>query len=287
MDKIRIRDVRLIKFKSKGYKETEFLSLLFPLLSIVILILATAFLSLIIITIAVLGIPHLIDSLTSAEVLFSLRLSLVTASISTLICILIAVPSAYALTRTAVPFRKLTNIMIELPHSLPYIVLGLSLLLIFSSDLGKYLRDYGFKVIFDMKGIVFAHITVNLPFMLRLIKTAFNDIDIRMEYIAGTLGASKWQRFSTITLPMSRNTIINAAVLAWSRALGEFGATLMLVGLTRMKTETLPGSIYLSISTGENEPAMATSVILLTVSCCSLIVTSLLNRKTHSRNMVS
>lgn len=276
-----------MKFKCSYHKESVSLSKLFTLISIVVLIIVTAFLSLIILTIVVEGISHLIKAMTSAEVCFSLRLSLITASISTLICILLAVPSSYALTRTTVPFRKLANIMIELPLSLPYIVLGLSLLMLFSSDLGKFLRDIGFKVIFNMKGIVIAHVAVNLPFMIRLIKTAFNEVDIRLEHIAGTLGASKFQRFSTITLPMSRNAIINAAILAWSRALGEFGATLMLVGVTRMKTETLPASIYLSISTGENETAMATAAILLTVSCCSLIVTSFLNRKTHSRNKVS
>lgn len=260
------------------------ISKMFPAFSVAILLIPTALSGLIVFTIVAQGIPHLKEALQSEEVLFSLRTSLCTASISTLICFLIAIPSAYALSRTKFPFRRIINMMIELPLSLPNLVLGFSLLIIFSSDVGKMLRDMGFRVIFDVRGIIIAQIAVNLPFVIRLIKTEFSSVDIRMEFIAGTLGASKWQQFLTITLPMSTNAIISAVILAWSRALGEFGATLMLVGVTRMKTETLPSSIYLGISIGNNETSMATAVILLAVSCCSLTATSILNKKSHSRS---
>jgi molybdate transport system permease protein len=258
-------------------------SKMFSLFSITMLIIAITFLGLIVGTIVFGGIGYLKEALESEEILFSLRTSLLTACISTVICLFIGIPSAYALARTRLPFRRVMNIIIELPLSLPYLVLGLSLLMIFSSEAGKFLRDMGLRVIFDMRGIVVAHIAVNLPFVIRLIRTEFSSIDPRMEFIAATLGASKWQQFKTITLPMSTNTIISAAVLAWSRALGEFGATLMLVGVTRMRTETLPSSIYLSISTGDNKIAMATAVILLTVSCFSLTITNLLNRRSYCR----
>ena len=85
-------------------------------------------------------------------------------------------------------------------------------------------------------------------------RTGLEDLDGRLEFIAGTLGASRWQRFCTITLPLCRNAILMAAILTWSRAIGEFGATLMLVGVTRMKTETLPAS---SNSTGSASPGAA------------------------------
>lgn len=262
------------------------ISKMFPVFSIAVLIIPTVFFGLIVFTIAAEGIPYLKEAMQSEEVLFSLRMSLCTASISTLICLFIAIPSAYALSRIKFPFRKIINLMIELPLSLPNLVVGLSLLLIFSSEGGKFLRDMGFRVIFDVRGIIVAQIAINLPIVIRLIKTVFSSIDIRMEFIAGTLGASKLQQFLTITLPMSTNAIISAVVLAWSRALGEFGATLMLVGVTRMKTETLPSAIYLGISTGSNETSMSTAVILLIVSCCSLTVTSILNKKSHSRSEV-
>lgn len=104
-------------------------------------------------------------------------------------------------------------------------------------------------------------------------------MDIRLEFLAGTLGADEWKRFVTITLGLSRGAIVSAGMLAWSRALGEFGATLMLVGVTRMVTETLPASIYLNISTGDNDMAMASATILIIISLITLIITEGTGRK--------
>jgi molybdate transport system permease protein len=176
------------------------------------------------------------------------------------------------------PFKKIVQVIMELPLSLPYLVLGLCLLIVFSSDLGKALKELGFKVVFDKNGIIMAQLIVNLPFAVRFMRTAMSDVDIRLEFIAGTLGASRWIRFRTILLPLCRQSIIAMVVLVWSRALGEFGATLMLVGVTRMKTETLPASIYLNISTGDNGMAMASAILILIISAVTLTITSILSR---------
>ena len=93
---------------------------------------------------------------------------------------------------------------------------------------------------------------------------------------AYTLGASPWRCFLTILLPLCRRSLVSTFILTWSRALGEFGATLMLVGITRFKTETLPGSIYLSISTGDNQAAMATAMLMLIISGLTLFLSRLL-----------
>jgi molybdate transport system permease protein len=177
------------------------------------------------------------------------------------------------------PLKKLIQIIMELPLSLPYLVLGLCLLIVFSSDLGRSLRELGFKVVFDKNGIILAQLIVNLPFAIRFMRTAMSEIDVRLEFIAGTLGASRWTRFRTILLPLCRQSLIAMVILVWSRALGEFGATLMLVGVTRMKTETLPSSIYLNISTGDNGMAMASAILILIISAISLTVTTFLSRK--------
>ena len=121
-----------------------------------------------------------------------------------------------------------------------------------------------------------AHILVNLPYAIRLIRTAFEASDQRMEFIARTLGASPWKCFLTILLPLCRRSLVSTFILTWSRALGEFGATLMVVGITRFKTETLPGSIYLSISTGDNQAAMATAMLMLMISGLTLFLSRLL-----------
>ena len=214
------------------------------------------------------GIPCFAETIRSEEVLFAFRLSVTTASISTVIVMALALPTAYALTRTDMPFKRLSGLMIELTLSLPA---------------GKWLKEHGFKVVFSPAGIVMAHILVNLPYAVRLIRTAFEASDRRLEFIAQTLGASPWKCFLTILLPLCRGSLTSAFILTWSRALGEFGATLMLVGVTRFKTETLPGSIYLSISTGNNPTAMATAMLMLMISGCTLALAQVLGKSPYGR----
>lgn len=226
------------------------------------------------------GISHFGEAISSEEVLFSLRMSVTTSSISTVICLLLSLPTAYALSHVAFPGKRLAEILMELTLSLPYILLGFALLLIFSSPLGKALKEAGFAVVFSPAGIVFAQMIVNLPFAIRMMRTAFAGVNPRVEFVAQTLGAMPWDVFRTIIVPMCRNQIISAFVLTWARGMGEFGATLMLVGVTRMKTETLPGSIYLSISTGNTETAMATAMVMLLVSAFTLVVANVLDRPT-------
>lgn len=257
---------------------------LFDMIAIVITILVVSFIAAALLSVVVGGLPYLKAALLSEEIRFAVGLSVFTASISTCLCILLAVPCAYALTRTALPLKRAAQVLIELPLSLPYLVLGLCLLIVFSSDAGKALKDLGFKVVFDRKGIIMAQLIVNLPFAIRLMRTAMSEIDVRLEFIAGTLGASRWKRFVTILLPLCKNSILMTVVLVWSRALGEFGATLMLVGVTRMKTETLPASIYLNISTGDNGMAMAAAILLLMIAAVSLTLTTFLGRKSVNQS---
>nr|WP_320024905.1 ABC transporter permease [uncultured Acetobacterium sp.] len=251
----------------------------FEIVTIIITVIIIIFTSTLILSIVLKGLPYLGEAFQSEEVWFSIKLSLYTASISTVICIFLAIPTAYALSRTAFPFKRVCQIIIELPLSMPYLVLGLSLLIIFSSDFGKALKSMGFRVVFDKNGIILAQMVVNLPFAIRFIRTAFQEVDERLEFISGSLGATKWERFITITLPLARNAIITTIILTWSRGLGEFGATLMLVGATRMKTETLTTSIYLNLATGDTGAAMASATVILIISMVSLFLTSWIGRK--------
>lgn len=168
--------------------------------------------------------------------------------------------------------------------TLPYIVLGLSLLILFSSPMGKTLKTIGFPVIFHQNGIILAQLAVNLPFAIRLITLAFKDIDNKLEAVAGLLGATPFRRFYTILLPLCKNALVSAFILIWSRALGEFGATLMLVGVTRMKTETLPGNIYLNVSTNNLDGALASAFILLLLSAAALFVSDRVTRADRRKN---
>ena len=250
----------------------------FAVICIVIACVPLLFIGSAILTIIAGGVTHIGEAVSSAEVLFSLRMSVVTSTASTTICLLLALPTAYALTRTDMPFKRAAETLMQLTLSLPYILLGFALLLMFSSPVGKALRDVGFAVVFQPTGIVFAQLIVNLPFSIRMVRTAFGDVNPRMEFVAKTLGATAFDTFCTIILPLCRNSIISTFVLTWARGMGEFGATLMLVGVTRMRTETLPGSVYLSISTGNTDTAMATAMIMLVVSAVTLVVANVLSK---------
>jgi molybdate transport system permease protein len=252
---------------------------IFDKICIIIACLVVVFITVLMLSIVVQGAPYIGAAFQSKEVIFAVKLSLSTASLSTILCIFIAIPTAYALTKTNMPFKNILFVLIEMPLSLPYLVLGLSLLLVFSTGFGKFLSANGIPVIFSRNGIILAHMIVNLPFVIRIIKTGFSEVDYRLEYIARMLGATKGKTFWTITLPMTKSTILGAVILAWSRALGEFGATLMLVGVTRMKTETLPASIYLNMATGDVGAAMSSALLLLTISVISQGLFYLINNK--------
>lgn len=251
---------------------------IFSGVSIAIALVVLLFIGSAIIAIVTNGIAHFGEALTSAEVLFSLRMSVITSSISTVLCMVLALPTAYAVSRTNMPCKRVAEVLMELTLSLPYILLGFALLLIFSSPAGKVFKEAGFAVVFEPAGIVFAQLIVNLPFAIRMVRTAFSEVSPRIEFVAKTLGAAPGDVSRTIILPQCRNSLVSTFVLTWARGMGEFGATLMLVGVTRMKTETLPGSIYLNISTGNTDTAMATAMIMLLLSAAALMVANVLNR---------
>ena len=256
---------------------------LFPILCVAASATLTLFMGTTVLTIAANGITHLGLALASDEVMFSLRMSAMTSSVSTALCMALALPCAWAMTRGGLPGSHALEILVELTLSLPYVVLGFALLVAFSSPLGVALREHGISVVFQPAGIVLAQMAVNVPFALRMSRTALCGVDPRMEFVARTLGAGSWDVFRTITLPMCRNPLVSALVLTWARGMGEFGATLMLVGVTRMRTETLPGSIFLSISTGDTSTAMSTAMIMLLVSAVALAVANALGRRRTSR----
>ena len=179
----------------------------FSVISIAIALLMIIFIGSAIIAVIIGGIANLPDALQSPETWFSIKISLITATLSTLLIVVIAIPASYAFTRTRMPFKKTSEIVMELMMCLPYLVLGLCLLILFSSPFGDWLKDMGFKVVFDVKGIVIAQFFVNLPFAMRMMRTAFMQVDERLEVIAGMLGASKWKQLTTILLPLCSDMV--------------------------------------------------------------------------------
>ncbi len=213
----------------------------------------------------------LIANIISPEIQFAIHLSLLTSVISTFMCILITIPVSYSLARYDFHGKAIINTLLDLPMALPPIVAGLGLLLIFgTTSFGSYLADAGLKFVFTVPGIIMAQFAVNVSLMLRIMRSTFEGINPRYEHVAQTLGCTPFQAFFRTTLPLSKNGMLAGSVITWSRGMGEFGAVLMLAGATRMKTETLPIALYLNISSGELDLAIAAASILILISGITL-----------------
>jgi molybdate transport system permease protein len=141
----------------------------------------------------------------------------------------------------------------------------------FNTPLGTAIEDSLVEFVFQPAGIVLAQFTIVSALALRLMKATFDSIDPRYENVARTLGCNKLQAFFKVTLPLARNGLVAAIILTWARALGEFGATVTLVGAVRMKTETLPIAIYLSLSTADVNKAVAVILVLIGISLIVLL----------------
>ncbi|MCP4220172.1 MAG: ABC transporter permease subunit [bacterium] len=230
-----------------------------------------AFLLFYIVTFA--GFSNFLAALTSRETLFSLRMSLMTASLSTLLCVITGIPAAYALARYRFPGKTVVNTIIDIPLALPSLVVGFGLLIFFgTTPIGDMLKNMGLVFVFTPLGIIIAQYTVNISSMIRIMKATFSSINPRYENVARTLGCSRLKAASRILLPMARQGLVAAIMITWSRAIGEFGAVIMIAGSTRMKTETLPVSLFLNLNTGDLEAAAAAASILIAISIISLVV---------------
>jgi molybdate transport system permease protein len=226
--------------------------------------------------------PALATNLASPEIQFAILLSLVTSVISTVICIALAIPVAYALARYEFFGKRVATLALTLPLTLPPLVAGIALLLFFgTTPWGKALDQAGFAVIFTPLGIIVAEVFVNIPYMIRILRSAFSSINPRYEYVAKTLGCTDTGAFFQVTLPMARHGLLAGAVITWSKAMGEFGAVLMVAGATTMRTETLPIALYLNISTGDLNLAVAAATILILISLITLCAVEYFDRGVH------
>ncbi len=139
----------------------------------------------------------------------------------------------------------------------------------------------GISIVFSPLGVIIAQWFVATPFAIKSFIQAFNSIDQRMEKVARTLGFSPAKVFVKVTIPLAKNGLIGGIMMAWARSIGEFGATAMLAGITRMKTETLSVAVFLNMSIGDIKFAIATSIVMLFMALVILVVL-----KTIMRNEV-
>ncbi|OKJ15992.1 ABC transporter permease [Kitasatospora sp. CB01950] len=212
------------------------------------------------------------ELLTGPEVWQALRLSLISATAATGVSLLLGVPLAWLLARTDFPGRRLLRALVTLPLVLPPVVGGVALLLVLGRNgiVGRWLDSAtGITLPFTTAGVVVAEAFVAMPFLVISVEGALRAADPRYEEAAATLGASRLTAFRRVTLPLVAPGIGAGAVLAWARALGEFGATITFAGNFPGRTQTMPLAVYLAMES-DPEAAIALSLILLTVSVAVL-----------------
>ncbi|HEU4840910.1 MAG TPA: ABC transporter permease [Ilumatobacteraceae bacterium] len=206
--------------------------------------------------------------LTSDSALTALRLSLWCSLWATVAAVTFGVPLAWLLARVAFPGRGLVRALCTLSMVLPPVVAGVALFYSLGRRglLGQHLdRWFGFTLPFTTTGVVVAQAFVAMPFLVITVEAAFRQLDARYEDAARTLGASRWYVFRRVTLPAIRPGLVAGAVLAWARALGEFGATITFAGNFPGRTQTMPLAIYLTNEVDPDE-AIVLSLVLIAVS---------------------
>jgi molybdate transport system permease protein len=215
----------------------------------------------------------------SGSALAALRLSLVTSLLTVMLAVALGTPLAYILARWKFPLKSWMELLIDLPVILPPSVAGLSLLIAFGRQglLGGMLQRLGISLPFTTAAVVIAQTFVAAPLYIRAARVGFSGVDVQLEEAAHVEGASQWQLFREVMVPLTGRALLNGAILTWTRALGEFGATILFAGNLEGVTQTMPLAIYLGFESNLGM-AIALSVLLVLVSVVIIAATRRLEK---------
>ncbi len=284
------------------------------------------------------SLPHLLDALKSREIRYAIRLSLVSCTLTTALCLWVGVPLGYLMSRYRFPLKGLVDAILDIPIVLPPLVVGLSLLILFQTRPGRMLegatrhhmgqmvaylvlplgvgaivwgvvrgmarvRGVAFgaalvagvsvavllarsalgarlraaaqyhlatPITYAVPSVILAQFSVACAFAVRTMRVTFDQISPRREHVARTLGCSRSQAFWMVVLPEAWRGVLTAGTLAWARSLGEFGPILVFSGATRMRTEVLSTTVFLELSVGNLDAAVAVS--LLMIACATAVL---------------
>lgn len=209
------------------------------------------------------------------------RLSLLVAALATLLVAVTGTLAGWLLARRPFRGRELLDALLSLPLVLPPTVSGYYLIVLLGRRglIGGPLFDAtGWSVPFTWLACVLASAVLAFPLMLRSARVAFEEIDRRHELAAAALGHGRWSIFLRVVMPLARRGLIAGTVLSFARAVGEFGATLMLAGNIPGRTQTLPLAIYEAVATGEDRKALVMALLLTAVSVAVIVSASRLTR---------
>jgi molybdate transport system permease protein len=205
---------------------------------------------------------HLWRALGSEPIRYSIQLSLVTCTLTALLSLLLAVPVGFLLSRARFRGKALLDAALDIPIVLPPMVLGLFLLILFQTPFGRAI-DRILPFTYTVAGVVLAQFVIGAAFAVRTMRGTFDHLSSRPEDVAMTLGCSRTRAIWLVTLPAAGRGMFAAASIAWARSLGEFGPILVFAGSTRGKTEVLPTSVWLELTVGNLEVAIAVSILMV------------------------
>ncbi|MCW5801782.1 MAG: ABC transporter permease [Deltaproteobacteria bacterium] len=211
-------------------------------------------------------------ALGERDVQAAVWLSLWTSTFATTLAMVVAIPSAYALARLRFRGRILVDALLDVPIVLSPVVIGIALILVFRSGPGQWIENHVVRFVFEVPGIVIAQFVLSLAMQVRVLKAGFEEMNPRYEQVARFLGCTPFGAFWRVTLPMCRSSIVAAFVLGWSRALGDFGATVMVAGSVRNKTETIPVAIYNNLASVKIGKALGLAILLTAIALAVLLV---------------
>ena len=220
------------------------------------------------------GVQGLFPFIAGPSAIAALRLSLLTSILSVLIAVITGTPLAFVLARRKFAGKTILELVIDLPIVLPPSVAGIALLIAFGRQgmFGSLLSSLGLSLPFTTTAVILAQTFVSAPLFVRAARIGFAEIDHQIVEAAYVEGSNEWQLFRFLMVPLAGRAVLSGIILAWTRAIGEFGATILFAGNLEGVTQTMPLAIYLGLERGLNI-ALALAAVLVFVSLLLLLLT--------------
>lgn len=224
-------------------------------------------------------------SLTRPAALNAIWLTVWTAGVMTIINMVMGTLTAYVLVTYRFPGKEIFNSLVDLPFAIPTLVTGVMLVLLYGPQTaigGFFEKQLGFKIIFAPAGIVLALLFVGYPFVIRAVQPVLLTLEANQKEAAQTLGASGWYTFRRVILPALRPAILTGSLLSFARALGEFGAIIIVAGNIPMRTQSATVYLYGQVEAGEMAAASAVSVVLLFIAFAITLIVDVVESHRHA-----